>query len=82
MSDYTVTNKPANGSWNVSKVLRDEFTLIQEAVNSKSDKLARTSVSATAMTIGLGPQSFVVEPDKDFGPGEVVFISSSTSASN
>lgn len=81
MSDYTVTNKPANGSWNVSKVLRDEFALIQEAVNSKSDKLARTSVSSTSLTVSIAQKTLVVEPDKDFGPGEVVFISSSVAPS-
>lgn len=81
MSDYTVTNKPANGSWNVSKVLRDEFTLIQEAVNSKSDKLARTSVSSTSLTVSIAQKTLVVEPDKDFGAGEVVFISSQVAPS-
>ena len=81
MSDYTVTNKPANGSWNVSKVLRDEFALIQKAVNSKSDKLARTSVSSTSLTVSIAQKTLVVEPDKDFGPGEVVFISSSVAPS-
>lgn len=81
MSDYTVTNKPANGSWNVSKVLREEFALIQEAVNSKSDKLARTSVSSTSLTVSIAQKTLVVEPDKDFGPGEVVFISSSVAPS-
>lgn len=81
MSDYTVTNKPANGSWNVSKVLRDEFALIQEAVNSKSDKLARTSVSSTSLTVSIAQKTLVVEPDKDFGAGEVVFISSQVAPS-
>lgn len=81
MSDYTVSSKPSSGSWNTSKVIRDEFGLVETAVNSKSDKLSRTSVSTTSMVIGLGAKSFVVESDKDFGAGEVVFISSSVAPS-
>ena len=81
MSDYTPTGKPTEGSWNISKVIRDMADEIATAVNSKSDKLARTSVSTTSLTIGLGPQSLVVESDKDFGAGEVVFISSSVAPS-
>lgn len=81
MSNYTVTDKPSSGSWNTSKVLRDEFALIQTAVNSKSDKLARTSVSTTSLTVTVAQKTLVVAPDKDFGAGEVVFISSSVAPS-
>ena len=28
MSDYTPTSKPVTGSWNTSKVVRDEFALV------------------------------------------------------
>lgn len=35
MSDYTASGKPLNGARNIAKVIRDEFALIETALNSK-----------------------------------------------
>lgn len=74
MSDYTPTNKPINGAWNVSKVLRDEFSLIATAVNSKADVFGATSVSTTSMTLADVPQTFTMETGKEFFPGMSIYI--------
>lgn len=76
MTDYTVTGDPLIGSRGVSSVIREEFNSISTAINSKSDKLSRNSVSTTSMLIEVATKTFVVETGKDFGPGENVIIAS------
>lgn len=76
MTDYTVTGDPLIGSRGVSSVIRDEFSSISTAINSKSDKLSRNSVSTTSMLIEVATKTFVVETGKDFGAGENVIIAS------
>lgn len=74
MSDYTATSKPLNGSWNASKVLRDEFELIQAAIISKSNKNGISSVSTTSMTMADIVQTFTMETGKEFTPSMGVII--------
>ena len=74
MSDYTPTNKPINGAWNVSKVLRDEFSLIATAVNSKADVFGATSVSTTSLTIADTTHTFAMETGKEFVPGMSIYM--------
>lgn len=74
MSDYTPTNKPINGSWNASKVLRDEFALIETALNSKADSYGASSVSTTTLTIADTLQTFTMEAGKEFIPGMNIYM--------
>lgn len=81
MSDYTPTDKPINGAWNVSKVIRDEFSLIETAVNSKADSYGTSSVSTTSMLIDDIPQTFTMETGKEFIPGMDIYIGDSAAPS-
>lgn len=81
MSDYTPTGKPLNGSWLTSKVIRDELDALSTSVNSKSDKLARSSVSTTSLVVSIAQKTLVVEANKDFGAGETAFLASSVAPS-
>jgi hypothetical protein len=78
MSDYTPTDKPINGAWNVSKVIRDEFALIETAVNSKADSFGTSSVSTTSMVISDILQTFTMETGKEFIPGMTIYMGDST----
>jgi len=60
MTDYTKTAKPLQGSRGISKQMRDEFALIETAVNSKSDTAGDTYTGAhdyTGGTIAVPTQS-------------------------
>lgn len=81
MSDYTPTDKPINGAWLTSKVIRDEFDLIQTAVNSKANSLGLRSVSTTSLTIADVLQTFTMETGKEFVPGETIFLADSSAPS-
>lgn len=74
MSDYTPTDKPINGAWLTSKVIRDEFALIETAVNSKADSYGTSSVSTTSMVISDILQTFTMETGKELIPGMFVYI--------
>ena len=74
MSDYTPTNKPINGSWNASKVLRDEFGLVATAINSKADSYGASSVSTTSLTLADTLQTFTMETGKEFIPGMSIYM--------
>ena len=76
MTNYNVTGDPLTGSRGVSSVIRGEFSSISTAINSKSDKLSRSSVSSTSLLISVATKTLVVETGKDFGPGENVIIAS------
>lgn len=57
MSDYTKSGKPLDGARNIAKVIRDEFTLIETATNSKSNKSGSTYTGThdfTGATISSG----------------------------
>lgn len=74
MSDYTATDKPLNGSWLTSKVIRDEFGFIERAVNSKANKNGDSSTSTTSMLIDDITQTFVMEINKEFVPNMSIII--------
>lgn len=76
MTNYIPSGDPLIGSRGLSSVIREEFSSISTAINSKSDKLSRNSVSTTSMLISVGTKKFVVETGKDFGAGENVIIAS------
>lgn len=74
MSSYTPTGKPEDNTRGISKQVRDEFVLLQTAVNSKSDLRGTTSTSTTSIVIGTGTKSLTIESDKELIPGMTVFI--------
>ncbi len=74
MSDYTPTGKPINSAWNVSQVIRDEFALIETAVNSKADSYGTSSVSTTSLTIADTAHTFTMETGKEFVPGMFIYM--------
>lgn len=76
MSNYVATDKPVNGSRNISKQVRDEFDLIETAIATKSDANSQSSVSTTSITIPTPTQtiSFVMETGKEFVGGQTVFV--------
>lgn len=74
MSDYTPTGNPNDATRYVSKEIRDEFTSIATAINSKRDLDGTNSVSTTSMTIADAQQTFVIETGKDLNPGMFVYI--------
>jgi len=74
MSAYTPTGNPEDNTRGISKQVRDEFVLVQTAVNSKSDLGGTTATSTTSLAIGTGAKSLTIEADKELIPGMTVFI--------
>lgn len=74
MSDYTPTDRPINGAWLTSKVIRDEFGLVEVAVNSKADSYGTSSVSTTSLTIADTSHTFTMETGKEFVPGMSIYM--------
>lgn len=75
MSSYTPTGKPEDNTRGISKQVRDEFVLVQTAVNSKSDLGGTTATSTTSMEVtSPATKSFTIEAGKELVPGRTVFI--------
>lgn len=74
MPDYTPTGKPQDETRGIAKQVRDEFTLVQTALNSKSEKNAYVATSTTSLLIGTGTKTLTVETGKGLVPGMNVFL--------
>lgn len=74
MPDYTPTGKPQDETRGIAKQVRDEFTFVQTALNSKSEKNAYVATSTTSLLIGTGTKTLTVETGKSLVPGMNVFL--------
>lgn len=75
MTDYIPTGRPDDDTRGIAKQIRDEFAVIQKALNTKADLYGTTSVSTTSLTIGTGTKSLTIETGKEFVPSMDAIIS-------
>lgn len=79
MADYTPTGKPPDLTRYDSRALRREFELIAEAISTKAAVGASSTVSTTSMLIeSPATKTFTAEPNKEFAPGQTVYIADAT----
>ena len=81
MADYSATGRPQDNKRGIAKQVRDEFDLIENAINTKSERLAYTSVSTTSLFVGTGLRTLTIETGKELVPGMTVFIADATAPS-
>lgn len=82
MSDYTPSVLPEDNTRGIALLLRQEFDLVADAINSKSDLHGATSVSTTSMSV-TSPvtKNFTIEAGKELVPGMTVFIADAAAPS-
>ena len=79
MADYTPTGKPDDVTRYDSRAVRREFELIAEAISTKAAVGASSTVSTTSMLIeSPATKTFTAEPNKEFAPGQTVYIADAT----
>lgn len=79
MADYTPTGKPDDVTRYDSRAVRREFELIAEAISTKAAVGASSTVSTTSMLIeSPATKTFTAEPNKEFAPGQTVYIADTT----
>lgn len=74
---YTATGAPVQESRGTSPAVRNEFALLQTAMDgvfAAIDIGAASGTSTTSLLVGTGTQSFTIETGRAFSPGQSVVL--------